>query len=102
MRRFVVALGALSSALSLAAAPAGAATHRTHHTRTAYNSRAAADCERARHRSGNTGTVLGAIGGGVIGSQMAEPGSRTLGTVLGAGGGAVVGHQIAKSSHRCR
>jgi uncharacterized protein YcfJ len=67
--------------------------HHHHHHRTS--------CESARRRSANTGTVLGAIGGGIIGSQLAGSGSRTLGTVLGAGGGAVVGHQIGAHSHRC-
>ena len=104
MKSIVVALGAISAALALASAPADAAssssTSTRHHTRTGYNSRTA--CERAHHRSANTGTVIGAIGGGLIGNQLAGSGSRTLGTVLGAGGGAVVGHQIGANSHRCR
>ena len=100
MRRFVVVLGAVSSALALMSS-ADAATSSRHRHHYGYNSRYA-DCNRAHHRAANTGTVVGAIGGGIIGSQLAGSGSRTLGTVLGAGGGAVVGHQIGAHSHRCR
>lgn len=103
MRRFMFALGAVSSALALASASvADAASSTRHHRRHGYNSRTSTDCARAHRRSANTGTVLGAVGGGIIGSQLAEPGSRTLGTVLGAGGGAVVGRHIAGRTHRCR
>lgn len=72
--------------------------HRTYYRHT-YSDR---DCWAEHHQSANTGTVLGAIGGGIIGSQLAGRGSRGLGTVLGAGGGAVVGHQIGAHAHRCR
>ena len=48
-----------------------------------------------------TGTVLGAIAGGVIGSQLAERGSRGTGTALGAVGGAIIGNQIAGSGGDC-
>jgi uncharacterized protein YcfJ len=103
MRRIVIAAGALSSALSLTAAPGTAAAyvHRHHHGYV-YRSSYRSNCEAEHHRSANTGTVIGAVGGGIIGSQLAAPGSRTLGTVLGAGGGAVVGHQIGAHAHRCR
>jgi hypothetical protein len=104
MRRIVIAAGALSSALTLIAAPdtASAYVRRHHQYGYAYRASDRSGCEAAHHRSANTGTVIGAIGGGIIGSQLASPGSRTLGTVLGAGGGAVVGHQIGAHAHRCR
>jgi uncharacterized protein YcfJ len=69
--------------------------------RTGYRHAYARDCWAEHHASANTGTVLGAIGGGIIGSQLAGRGSRGLGTVLGAGGGAVIGHQIGAHAHRC-
>lgn len=49
----------------------------------------------------NTGTAVGAVGGGLIGHSVGN--KSTGGTLLGAGLGAVAGHQIAKSnckSHR--
>ena len=114
MNKLWTAVGALctASVVMTAAAPAAAAyytdryghrhyynSHRGYrHTTTTYRD----DCWAEHHRSANTGTVLGAIGGGLIGNQLAGSGSRGLGTVLGAGGGAVIGHQIGASSHRCR
>ena len=80
-----------------------AAHHRHHGYR--YEHRTAqrqnVNCAEARRESGNSGTVLGAVAGGVIGNQLAGSGSRTTGTLLGAGGGALIGHQIGKSNHPC-
>lgn len=57
---------------------------------------------RSRCNSGNTGTILGAIAGGLLGNTIAGRGDRTLGTVLGAGGGALAGRAIEKDGQRCR
>lgn len=57
---------------------------------------------RSRCRTGNTGTILGAIAGGLLGNGIAGRGDRTLGTVLGAGGGALAGHAIEKDGQRGR
>ena len=48
-----------------------------------------------------TGTVVGAVTGGFLGSQVAGRGNRTGGTLIGAGLGAVAGHHIGAHSHRC-
>ncbi len=107
MIRLWTAVGAISSAAMLltAANPAAAYYrhhHYYHHYRTGYQQTyASRDCSSEHHASANTGTVLGAIGGGIIGSQLAGRGSRGVGTVLGAGGGAVIGHQIGAHAHRC-
>jgi uncharacterized protein YcfJ len=47
----------------------------------------------------NTGTVLGAVGGGLLGNSVSKGGG---GALVGAGLGAVAGHQIAKhnDTHR--
>lgn len=45
-------------------------------------------CKRS---NGTTGLVLGAVGGGLIGSAL---GGGTLGTILGAGGGALLGKNL--------
>jgi len=103
MTRIQGAIGAIASATMLlsAAQPAAAYTRHHHYYRAGYHHTYARDCWAEHHASANTGTVLGAIGGGIIGSQLAGRGSRGLGTVLGAGGGAVVGHQIGAHAHRC-
>jgi uncharacterized protein YcfJ len=52
-------------------------------------------CKNVR-RAANTGTVVGAVGGGLLGNAIAGHGNKTGGTIIGAGVGAVAGHQIAK------
>ncbi|MGI4733258.1 MAG: glycine zipper 2TM domain-containing protein [Janthinobacterium lividum] len=47
-------------------------------------------CKRS---SGTTGTVAGAVGGGVLGHVL---GGGTLGTLAGAGGGALLGRHLDK------
>ena len=104
MNRLQFAMGALASAAMLLATANPAAAYVRHHHRsyrTGYHHTYDRDCWSEHHASANTGTVLGAIGGGIIGSQLAGRGSRGVGTVLGAGGGAVVGHQIGAHAHRC-
>lgn len=51
--------------------------------------------------NGSTGTIVGAIAGGVIGNSVAGRGDRLLGTVLGGGGGAVAGRAIDRADDRC-
>lgn len=56
---------------------------------------------RARNRcDGATGTILGAIAGGLIGNGIAGHGDRALGTVLGGGAGALAGRAIDKDNCR--
>ena len=51
-----------------------------------------------RNRCSNTtGTVIGAIAGGLLGNTVAGRGDRTLGAVLGAGAGALAGRAIDRS-----
>lgn len=45
----------------------------------------------------DTGTVVGAIAGGLLGNTVAGRGDRLLGTVLGAGAGALAGRAIDRS-----
>jgi hypothetical protein len=45
-------------------------------------------CKRS---NGTTGLVLGAVGGGLLGSAL---GGGTLGTILGAGGGGLLGKNL--------
>lgn len=55
-------------------------------------------CDKNVKKKANTGTVIGAVAGGLLGNQVAGNGARTEGTLLGAGVGAVVGHEVAKSN----
>jgi hypothetical protein len=50
--------------------------------------------------SGSTGTIIGAIAGGLLGNQVAGRGDRTLGAILGAGAGALAGRAIDRSDCR--
>jgi hypothetical protein len=86
-----VALASLS--LGVAHAQTDPNYHRHHHHRH-Y-----AQYHRYHHycRShANTGTAVGAVGGGLIGNAVTH-GSFT-GTVLGAGAGAVAGHEVGRHS----
>ena len=57
-----------------------------------------------RCNSGTTGTIVGAIAGGLLGRSIDSRGDRALGTVLGAGAGALAGNAVEKSGNRryCR
>ena len=57
------------------------------------SSAAIAICTRGER---NTGTVVGAVAGGLLGNALSHGGGKTGGTIIGAGAGAVAGHQIAK------
>ena len=54
---------------------------------------ASASCQSRK----TTGTVLGGVGGALVGNSIAHGGG---GAVIGGLGGAVLGHQIAKSGCR--
>ncbi len=48
-----------------------------------------------------TGTVLGAVGGGLLGNAVTD--GKTGGTIIGAGAGALAGREIAKGGKKkCR
>ena len=49
-------------------------------------------------KAATKGTVIGAVGGGLLGNVVAGHGNKTGGTIIGAGVGAVAGHEIAKSN----
>ena len=50
---------------------------------------------------GTTGTIVGAIAGGVLGNVIAPGGSKTLGTILGGGAGALAGRAIDRNDISC-
>jgi outer membrane lipoprotein SlyB len=50
---------------------------------------------------GTTGTIVGALAGGVLGNVIAPGGSKTLGTIIGAVGGGVAGRAIDRNDVGC-
>ncbi len=106
MRKLIqsaVVLGSLS-VMALAPVAAEAQSRRDRDRPTAEQVRRdrAAACREQTRGQRNTGTVVGAVAGGVIGNRVAGRRNRTLGTVIGAGAGAVAGHEIAEANQRCR
>jgi Glycine zipper 2TM domain len=53
-----------------------------------------------RCSSGSTGTILGAIAGGLLGREIAGRGDRTVGAIIGAGAGALAGRAIDRNDCR--
>lgn len=90
MRNKLIAVAILTGAgLSVAAAPAiGAPPKKTQ----------VLVCRDVK-KSNNKGTVIGAVGGGLLGNVVAGHGNKTAGTVIGAGVGAVAGHEVAKRNN---
>src|SRR5689334_12326738 len=59
-------------------------------------------CTKSVKKKATIGTLIGAVGGGLLGNAVAGHGAKTEGTVIGAGVGAVAGHSIAKSNAKKR
>jgi uncharacterized protein YcfJ len=45
----------------------------------------------------NIGTVVGAVGGNIIGKQIGSGGTNAIATFIGTGTGAILGHRMAQS-----
>ena len=56
--------------------------------------------EKRKGKGGALGIIGGAVGGGLLGSQVGKGDGKTLGTVGGAVGGAVLGNEIQKRLNR--
>ena len=50
--------------------------------------------------SGSTGTIIGAIAGGLLGREVAGRGDRTVGAIIGGAAGALAGRAIDRSDCR--
>jgi hypothetical protein len=55
-----------------------------------------------RCSNGSTGTIIGAIAGGLLGREVAGRGDRTVGAILGGAAGALAGRAIDRSGNSCR
>ncbi len=82
-----ITLAALAAVSTLQAATPAAAYH--HYRHNTYYGRHV-DCRRS---SGTTGTIAGAVGGGLIGNAV---GGGLLGTAAGAVGGGLLGRHLDK------
>ncbi len=85
------------SALTLAAAPIAASAQPRDDYRDHDHRHKVWIC-RDPHRAANNGTVVGALGGALVGSALAGHGNKLGGALIGGGVGAVAGHQIAKNN----
>ncbi len=54
------------------------------------------------NNDGTTGTILGAVVGGLLGHEVAGRNARTEGAIIGAAVGALGGRAIDKSDSNCR
>jgi uncharacterized protein YcfJ len=53
-----------------------------------------------RCSNGSTGTIIGAIAGGLLGREIAGRGDRTVGTIIGGAAGALVGREVSRNDCR--
>ena len=81
-----MAAAATGLVLGLLATPQIAAAGYTHYV-----------CKYEQKHDEHVGTAVGAVAGGVIGSNLAGHGSKGVGTVLGALGGAAIGSKMGHS-----
>ncbi len=87
MRKTLLALTAASLTLPAIAVPSAAdARHRTYRGQAYSNTY-------CHGRSGTTGTIVGAVGGGLLGHALV---GGTAGTLIGAGAGALGGRSIER------
>ena len=100
MRKLLTIAGLAAAATALVG-PSLAVAQPYHHHNHYRQHRYYDGCRAHQRDNANTGTVLGAIGGGLIGNSVSGHGSKFGGTLIGAGVGAVAGHQIAKHNSPC-
>ena len=105
MKKLAMALAAASMTMTgtvaMTSAPA-AAKHRKHYNRQYHSQngvrywRGDDGRYRCKRSDGTLGTVVGAVGGALVGRTIDTRGDRTTGTVLGAAAGALLGHEVEK------
>jgi len=97
----VSAIGTIAVLVASIAITAPAeARHHYRHYRYANADRGHGNCLRFDK---TTGTVAGAVGGGLLGRVIAGHDDRTAGTLIGAAGGGLAGHELARNGRKnCR
>ena len=114
MRSLILALGALSLAVPVAAIPAASASKagasvykdsdpQRRGKRYKYREWRGRDGRTyCRRSNGTTGLVVGAVGGALVGRTIDTGGDRSAGTLIGAIAGGLAGREIDRSSSRRR
>lgn len=77
------------------------ADDRSYRGGTYYAPYANTSCERRRSNNSTAGTIIGALAGAAIGSNVAARNARTEGAILGAVVGGAIGNNVGKSTARC-
>ncbi len=86
--------------VSMALAAPAEARHHYRHYRQARADSGHGNCLRFDK---TTGTVAGAVGGGLLGRVIAGHNDRAAGTLIGAAGGGIAGHELARNGRKnCR
>ncbi len=67
----------------------------------AATSASAQDCVQRSHDNRTAGTIIGAIGGALLGNAVSKHGGKPGGTIIGGVAGAAVGNQIGRKSTKC-
>ncbi|UAK26331.1 glycine zipper 2TM domain-containing protein [Sphingomonas nostoxanthinifaciens] len=90
-----IALAALAATLATPVAlPTAAVAQRyDSHGHRVYHGNGGRYRYHCKRSSGTTGTIAGAVGGGLAGNLL---GGGTVGTLIGAGGGALLGRHLDK------
>lgn len=103
MRKFVLALTALSLALPVAAVVPTDQASAQSHKRYKYREWKGRDGRRyCRKPNGTTGLVVGGVAGALLGRTIDTRGDRTVGTLLGGAAGAVAGREIERGGSKCK
>ncbi|MFZ4067826.1 MAG: glycine zipper 2TM domain-containing protein [Phenylobacterium sp.] len=58
-------------------------------------------CQQQKQDAGTKGTLIGSLGGALLGRTLAGKGNKTTGTLLGAAVGAGVGYGVGRGSVTC-
>ncbi len=90
MRKYIMALSAVSMLIPAVAIPTSAQAKKHY-----YHGRTYRGTKVCRHSSGTTGLVAGGVGGALVGNSILGHGA--LGTIGGAVGGAFAGRAIDRS-----
>ncbi len=106
------ALASAAAVTALTAMPVAASAqsygyYDAHQSRRAYEAQRQYEAQRhyeaqrynnyyGRRCSGTTGTILGAVAGGLLGREVAGRGDRTTGAIIGGAAGALAGRAVNK------
>lgn len=98
MRKLVLGLAMVATALPIAAIPSAADARSQYREWRGRDGRVY-----CRRSNGTTGLIVGGAAGALAGRAIDTRGDRTVGTLVGAGAGALLGREIDRGGkRRCR